>query len=154
MTSIINLFSNFDDLSKKKTIHDYASDFKEIKTSYTPALTQGDKFKKYQSKIKNNLEKKIRKMKIEEGFENLNVDKNGLYVQTKNVINNNNYSSQQQTISNLQKQYQDTLTQYKNLVSQITGSTTQYMDRVNPNNPYLGKNVCLSGGACGYITNQ
>ena len=32
MTSVLNLFSNFDDLSKKKSIHDYASDFNEIKT--------------------------------------------------------------------------------------------------------------------------
>jgi hypothetical protein len=60
---IVNLFSNFDDLSKKKSIHDYASDFKEVKTSYTPALTQGEKFKKYQGKIKKNLEKKISKLK-------------------------------------------------------------------------------------------
>ena len=154
MTSFLNLFSNFDDLSKKKTIHDYASDFKEIKTSYTPALTQGEKFKKYQSKIKYNLEKKIRKMKIEEGFDNLNVSNNGLYMQTQNVINNSDYSSQQQSISTLQQQYQDTLKQYENLLTQVTGSTSQYMDRVNPNNPYLGKNIRSTNGAIYYVTQQ
>ena len=37
---------------------------------------------------------------------------NGLTAQTKKVIQNNDYSSQQQTISNLQQQYQNTLKEY------------------------------------------
>ena len=154
MTSVLNLFSNFDDLSKKKSIHDYASDFNEIKTSHTPALTQGEKFEKYQGKIKKNLEKKIRNMKVEEGFNNLDFSENGLYVQTKKVIQNNDYSSQQQTIDNLRKQYQIKLKEFENLITKINATTNQYISRVGSGNPYLGKNVCLKGGACGYVTNQ
>jgi len=164
MTSILNLFSNFDDLTKTKSINDYASEYKSKKIDLytpTPALTQGEKFNKYQRRIEKNLEKKIKKMNmLKEGFEGiplneLNLSQNGLAVQSNNVIQNNNYSSQQQTIDNLRQQYQSTLNEYENLLAKISGSTTGYLNRVNPNNPYLGKNICINGGkACGYVTNQ
>jgi len=155
MTSVLNLFSNFDDLSKKKTINDYAADFKEVKTSYTPALTQGEKFKKYQGKIKKNLEKKIRKRKEMEGFDNFTENNNnGLLVQTKDVIQNNDYSSKQQTIDNLKKEYEGTLIEYKNLIYNLTGSTTKYINRVNTNNPYLGKTIQFTTGHICYVTQQ
>ena len=157
MTSVLNLFSNFDDLSKKKTINDYACDFKEKKLDdkiNSPSMTQGEKYNKYQNKIKKNLEKKIYKSGILEGFEKLNLSNNGLTMQTDNVIKSNDYSSQQTTIENLRSKYEETLKTYKKLIATITGVTTEYLDRVNTNNPYLGKNVCLTGGACGYVTNQ
>ena len=64
MINIEKLFSNFDDLLKNKSVVDSSSKYREnksntIKSRYTPALNQGVKFKKYQQKIKNNLEKKI-----------------------------------------------------------------------------------------------
>ena len=164
MTSVTNLFSNFTDLTKNKSITDSAAEYKAKKLDMntpTPALSQGEKFKRYQKKIKKNLEKKIEYVNSKEGFQglqqiqsNLNLNPNGLTSQSINIIKNNNYSSQQQTIANLQQEYQNTLSQYENLVAQVSGSTTGYLNRVNPNNPYLGKNVCLSGGACGYVTNQ
>jgi hypothetical protein len=162
MTSIINnLFSNFNDLTKTKSINDYAADYKSQKVDLytsTPALNQGEKFKKYQRKIKKNLEKKIKRSDIE-GFEgismdNLNLKENGLANQSQEVIQNNDYSSKQQTIDNLRQQYQDTLGQYQDIVAKISGTTSGYINRVNPSNPYLGKNVCLTGGACGYVTKQ
>ena len=62
MTSVTNLFSNFTDLTKNKSITDSAAEYKAKKLDMntpTPALSQGEKFKRYQKKIKKNLEKKI-----------------------------------------------------------------------------------------------
>jgi hypothetical protein len=164
MTSVINLFSNSNDLTKNKSITDAAAEYKAKKLDLntpTPALSQGEKFKNYQKKIKKNLEKKIGAVNSKEGFQglqqiqnNLTLNPDGLTSKSINIINSNNYSSQQQTITNLQQEYQNTLSEYENLVAQISGSTTGYLNRVNPNNPYLNKNVCLSGGACGYVTKQ
>jgi hypothetical protein len=160
MTSIENIFSNLTDLTKTKSINDYASEYKNNKSyssTSSPALTQGEKYKKYQKKIKKNLEKKINYVNSKEGFggmgDNLQFSPNGLTAQTNNVIQQNNYSSQQQTIANLQQQYQDTVTEYENLVAQISGSTLGYINRVNPNNPYLGKNINVGGGIM-YVTQQ
>jgi light-regulated signal transduction histidine kinase (bacteriophytochrome) len=56
MTSILNLFSNFNDLTKPKSVTDNVSDYKVNKTSRNRAsiaLNQGTQFKKYQDKIFN-----------------------------------------------------------------------------------------------------
>jgi len=150
MIEISNLFSNFNDLTKK-SVTDLSTDITSIncnQSDVSPALTQGKKFKKYQKQITKRLEASIQNVNSREGFQG------SLTKQSKDVINNNNYSSQQGTIENLKQEHQATLTKYENLIAQISGSTSGYLDRVSPNNPYLNKNVCLSGGACGYVTNQ
>lgn len=156
MTSIENLFSNFNDLLKPKSVIDNASECKTDikKKEHSPGLMQGVKFKKYQNAISNNLEKKIKKSNLVEGFEGLELNKNGLTEQTNHLLNKNDFSSQQQTITNLKSEYQNTLTEYQTLMTTINGNITNYVDRVNPKNPYLDKNVCLSGGECGYVTKQ
>ena len=163
MTSIANLFSNFDDLTKKKSVTDSATAYTKYKHNSrnpTPALTQGERFKSYQKKIKKNLEKKAQQLSGKEGFtvggidlSQLKLSPDGLTQQSEQIINNNNYSSQQQTISNLQQQYQNTLTQYENLLAEISGSVNGYVNRVNPSNPYLGKNISV-GGNLMYVTKQ
>ena len=62
MTTIVNLFSNFDDLNKKKSVVDVASKYEKSETNMnnlSTTLNQGKKFKKYQKKIIKNLEKDI-----------------------------------------------------------------------------------------------
>ena len=160
MTSISNLLSNFTN-ETTKSINDHAREYKEKKkqsNSETPALTQGEKFKHYQKKIKKNLEKQTNNFKyFNEGFQsrienNLNITSNGLTAQTNNVIHNNEYSSS--TINNLRRQYQSTLREYENLVAKISGNTNAYLDRVNPNNRYLGKNIKFTTGETAYVTMQ
>ena len=151
MTSIVNLFSNFDDLTKKKTVTDSASTYAKYKYNSripTPALTQGERFKRYQKKIKNSLVKNAIQLSGKEGFTNV------LTEQSEEIIKNNNYSSQQQTITNLQTQYNTTLTQYENLLAEISGSVTGYINRVDSSNPYLGKNIQFTSGETCYVTNQ
>jgi hypothetical protein len=162
MTSIANLFSNFDDLTKKKTVTDSATAYAEHKynsSSPTPALTQGERFKNYQKKIKKKIVKNAEQLSGKEGFEGIDLSEldlspDGLTKQSEQIINKNNYDSQESTISNLQQQYQDTLTQYENLVAEISGGINGYLNRVNPSNPYLGKNVRFTTGQFCYVTQQ
>ena len=164
MTSVVNLFSNFNDSTKNKSITDVATEYKSRKldlNTQTPALSQGEKFKKYQKKIKKNLEKNINNVNSKEGFQgiqdiqnNLQLNPNSLTSQSLNIIENNKYTSQQQqTVANLQQEYQSTLAEYETLTAQISGTTTGYLNRVNPNNPYLGKNIKI-GTNLMYVTQQ
>jgi hypothetical protein len=160
MTSIVNLFSNFNDLTKPKTVTDNVTDYKEdVNGCNEPSLslTQGKKFKKYQGEISNNLEKSIEKGDLVEGFGGLNdldLNKNGLTIQTNNLLDKNDFTSQQQTLSNLKDNYQKTLNEYQTLLSKVSGNTSDFIDRVSPNNPYLNKVIKLQGGALFYVTNQ
>jgi hypothetical protein len=160
MTSIVNLFSNFNDLTKPKSVTDNVTDYKANANSCSepsPSLSQGKKFKKYQGKIANNLEKRIKKSNLVEGFEgikDLDLNKNGLTEQTNNLLNNNDFTSQQQTLSNLKNDYQNTLNEYETLMGKVSGNTTNYIDRVNPNNPYLNKTIQFTTGHIAYVTNQ
>jgi hypothetical protein len=160
MTSIVNLFSNFNDLTKPKSVTDTVTDYKTGVNSCnepSPSLIQGQKFKKYQGKIANNLEKRIKKSDLMEGFggmKNLDLNKNGLTEQTNNVLDKNDFTSQQQTLSNLKNDYQNTLEEYETVMSKVIGNTTNYINRVNPNNPYLGKVLQLQGGSLFYVTKQ
>jgi len=140
MTSILNVFSNKE---TNKQIN-----MKKI----SPSLKQGKKFKKYQNKIENSLEKKSEILSGKEGFSDMK-DKS-LTKQTDSIISNNNYSNQQQIIDNLRQEYQNTTQQYKDLVDKISGKLTDYVDRVNPNNPYLNKVVQFTTGDVCYVTSQ
>ena len=175
MTSITNMFPNFNDLTKTKTktnhntydIHAYKKNkLANDLDSFSPALTQGDKFQQYQQKIKKNLEKRVNINNIsgKEGFDNLDklkldkmkLDKNGLAVQSHNIITANESAAKQQnsTLVNLRQQYQNTLKQYNDLLTKYTGITTNYIKRTSSSNPYLGKNIRFSNGAIFYVTNQ
>ena len=160
MTSIVNLFSNFNDLTKPKSVTDNVTDYKANANSCSepsPSLSQGKKFKKYQGKIANNLEKRIKKSDLVEGFEglkDLSLSKNGLTQQTNNLLDKNDFTSQQQTLSNLKNDYQNTLNEYETLMSKISGNTSDYIGRVNPNNPYLNKTIRFTTGHIAYVTNQ
>ena len=160
MTSIVNLFSNFNDLTKPKSVTDNVTDYKAGINSCnepSPSLNQGKKFKKYQGKITNNLEKRIKKSDLVEGFEglkDLDLNKNGLTVQTNNLLDKNDFTSQQQTLSNLKNDYQKTLNEYQTLMTKVSGNTTDFIDRVSSNNPYLNKVIKLQGGELFYVTKQ
>lgn len=159
MTSITNMFSNLNYLTKNSSDEKNNEDNKIDLSGTTPALNQGNKFKKYQKKIKSNLEENAAEVSGQEGFDGINFDKldlsaDGLTKQSNNIISKNDYASQQATIDNLRTQYNNTLNEYQKLVAQISGSTTGYLDRVNPSNPYLGKNISFTTGQIAYVTQQ
>ena len=158
MSSVINnLFSNLNNLTKHNSIkNDMNRVSKNMHNSIsTPALNQGEKFKHYQKKIITNLEKRIENVNSKEGFTDLNLDGDILTKQTNTVIQKDkNLLRNQKTLDNLKQEYSSAINDYRKLVQNIKQSTTNYLDRVNPNNPYLGKNVCLSDGTCGYVTKK
>lgn len=163
MSSLINnIFSNFNSIHNlKKPPSAAKNNYQQYKNTHsynriTPGLTQGEKFIKYQNKIVKNLEKRIEYVNSKEGFqiELPTALPNSLTSQTTSVLQNNDYSSQKETVDNIKQQYDSTLNEYNQMVEKIKGSSTSYFDRVNPNNPYLGKNVCLQNGSCGYVTQQ
>lgn len=151
MTNIVNLFSNFNDLIKPKSETDNSSDYRanineETRFQESPSLNQGEEFKKYQGKIITDLEKKIEKYNLVEGFQGI------LSRQTNDIINNNNFSSQRQTLQNLRNDYENTLKEYNDELENINRSTTDYIDRVNSNNPYLDKVIQFNNGNSSYVT--
>jgi archaellum component FlaC len=155
MTSIVNLFSNFNDLTKPKSVTNNVSKYKIETSSYlknSPSVVQGLKFKKYQDKIYNNLENRIKKTDLIEGFENLESNQNSLSEQTNELISKYNFSSQDQNINNLKNEYETTLKEYQDLKASITNNVTKYVDRVNPNNIYLGKVIKFQDGNMSYVT--
>ena len=151
MTNIVNLFSIFNDLIKPKSATDNISNNRanisqKTRCQESPSLNQGKKFKKYQGKIITNLEKNIEKYDLVEGFENI------LTKETRDIINDNNFSSQQQELQKLRSDYQDTLNEYNAELENINKSTTNYIDRVNSNNPYLDKVIQFNNGNTSYVT--
>jgi len=156
MTSIVNLFSNFDDLIKPKSITDSATKYNNNNEKLISlSLNQGSKFKKYQKKISNSLEKKANNLSGVEGFQTNTTQESNLTDQTNDLLKSTDISSQTQTIQNLQTQYNDTVNEYKSLLAKMSGSTTGYINRTNPNNPYLNKYISWSdNGAIMYVTNQ
>lgn len=143
MMSITNIFSTDD---SNKTIK------KSKKIDKSPAINQGKKFKKYQNKISNSLEKNAEFLSGKEGFAGLN--ENGLTAKTNKIIDNNDYSEQQKSIDNLRQEYDNALQEYQNLLAEVSGDTNAYIIRVNPNNPYLNKTVRFTTGHICYVTNQ
>jgi len=143
MISISDIFSTDD---SNNNIH------KSKITDKSPATNQGKKFKKYQNKISNSLENNAEILSGKEGFTELG--ENGLTAKTNKIIDKTDYSNQQQIIDNLRKEHQNTLQQYEKLLAEVSGDTTGYINRVNPNNPYLNKVVKFTTGHVCYVTNQ
>ena len=151
MTTILNLFSNLDDLNKKKNINStiYNQEQKYDLYTPTPGLNQGNNFNKYQKQINNNLANKIENVNSKEGFENT------LTNETTDVLKTTQINPQQQNlITNLNQQYSNTLSQYQTLSGQVSQNTTNYIDRISSNNPFLNKNVSFSDGTIAYVTNK
>ena len=159
MTSIVNLFSNFDDLTKPKSVTDSATNYNDNNENLISlSLNQGGKFKKYQKKISNSLEKKANILSGVEGFQINTNQTSKLTDQTNDLLKTTDISSQQQTIQDLQTQYNNTVNEYQTLLSKISGSTTDYINRVSSSNPYLNKYIrwtdSAAGGTTMYVTNQ
>jgi hypothetical protein len=159
MTSIANLFSNFTDLVKPKSVTDCASDYnKNNPNPISLSLNQGRKFNKYQGKIKSSLAKEATILSGVEGFQQMNIKPgpgDTLTKQTLNVLQQTNVSqNQQQILANLRTEYASTMTEYENLLATVSGGTSNYINRVSPNNPYLGKNIQFTTGNICYVTQQ
>ena len=115
--------------------------------SFSNEDTNGEINNNY-SEIENSLEE----VNQTEGFSDMNP--NNLSKQTNQIINTNDYSKQQQIINDLRKEYDKTLQEYNNLLSQISTNVTGYVDRVSSKNPYLNKTIVFNTGHVCYVTKQ
>jgi hypothetical protein len=151
MQSVINLFQDSDnsEIIKEKV------DNKDNSDNYmlSHSLSQGSKFKDYQNKIYNNLEKSG-SLLINENFDNMS-DGSNLAKKSYDVLNQTKLTPQNKTIlSGLLDQYNNTLVEYQTLLAKLSGSTTDYINRINPSNMYLNKNIKFTTGELAYVTNQ
>jgi predicted nucleic acid-binding Zn-ribbon protein len=168
MTSVKNLFSNLNDLSKPKTIIDTPANYdKNSKDNILKiSLQQGSKFKTYQNKIikktkpLNNLENPYDRPNLnnlKEGFQglhNLDLNENGLAQQSTNIIEESDYSGGKENIDQLRSEYNATLKEYQTLTNKLQGATSNFFDRINSNNPFLNKTIRFTTGHICYVTNQ
>lgn len=127
-------------------------------SNISPALNQGIRFKDYQNKFANHLDKK--NMYVKEGFETRTSDTtnnisqaNVLTNQTNEIVKENDFSDKEAEIDKLITQYQEKMSEYQALIDKINGSANSYLDRVN-NNPYLNKNIRFTTGHVCYVTQQ
>lgn len=123
------------------------------------SLNQGKQFKNYQGKMKTSVEKIIygakskRVYKNREGFQN--DDSTDLLQQrderAKSVSQANQADLNQ--LTNLQTQYSDLQTQYNNMQKKTNINSLVSINRTNPKNPYLNKNIRFTTGHVCYVTN-
>jgi hypothetical protein len=158
MTSIFNQCNALDEITDISNSH--------------PSLQQGVNFNKYQQKKYNVLEKK---KTLPEGFQNQentrnkikqiinsddaryldNSEEHPLTTESNEVIENN-YAISEETkhLKMLQDEYQLELTKYQDKMNNLSLSAENYAKRINPNNPYLGKNIKFTNNVVCYVTNQ
>jgi hypothetical protein len=164
MSSLFSFFSTLNNNSISENHDSIRSYHKKKNINQSISLEsvsqrQGLKFNKYQQKIFQKYEKDIEKVNSREGFSmNQETSSNAGYSasqQTYKVLEDTEVSTQQQdSYESLKQQYLATLEKYKTIKNEIQTNVQKYFDRVNPTNPYLNKNVCLSNGPCGYVTNK
>ena len=157
MNSIANMFYGLDNSIKNTKIQ--KSEYKN-NPEYTPALNQGMNFKKYQNKIINNIKRDINNVNSKEGFQNFNASStssDGSYQladQSKQILSDTSSG----TDKSLQNEYNSVLLAYQKKMAEVSGGTTDFINRVSSSNPYLNKYIRwtdpAAGGSIMYVTNQ
>ncbi len=161
MTSLLNMFYSLDNSNEppqQKIIHK-SRHHKNTSANQTQSLNQGAMFNKYQNNIFKRTEPDMYKVNTREGFTSSSTssssDTTNYTDQSNDVLSS--VKSSQSDIQNkidLKKQYAIILKQYENKLNEVNGGTNDYMNRVNPSNTYINKNIRFSTGELGYVTNQ
>lgn len=164
MQSIINLFSDsqnllIDNNYLKENIDE--KDDKDIMNNdlLSISLNQGNDFNKYQNKIYNDLEEKNENLLdndlLVENFDNIDNTSNNLTKKSYDILNKTNINNQtKNTIKELQNQYDKLLIEYQSLLNKLDKSSNDYLNRIDPKNIYLNKNIKFSTGELAYVTNR
>ena len=159
MTSLLNMLNSLDELNKPNKIKVCNSLNQPTNLlNHTPALTQGNTFNKYQKNIVDRTEKYIYNEDNEdfkEGFSSMDTNTPSLSNQSNNLLNS--VKTSDKDIKNqeyLKKEYNDVLKQYNKKLVEVNKVINDYVNRVNPNNPYLNKIIRFTKGEIGYVTNK
>ena len=117
------------------------------------SLKQGKQFNSYQKKIKQDTNKTKNNINKKEGFVSLEQKQTG----KKNTRNTNTNTNTQYDLNNLkqlQTKYNELMRQYNDAQSKMSNSSLSSINRIGPNNPYLGKNISFTDGTICYVTNR
>jgi hypothetical protein len=79
---------------------------------------------------------------------------NNITSSSKQVLRETDASSQEQIVTGLKQQYNDTLAEYQGLLTKATENATSYFNRIGPKNPYSNKTVQFTTGELAYVTNN
>lgn len=113
------------------------------------SLIQGERFKKYQNKIKKSIEKN-EKTYTKEGFTNV-FDLNNSRVSA----NNNQNKMDRTQLNRLKAQFDKLKQEYTDLENSLTDDMDNILGRYSEKNSYNGKNLKISNnGAIGYVTKR
>ena len=164
MTSLLNMLYSLDNSNEsQRTQNSYTtSNHKNSSNNSTIALNQGALFNKYQSNIFKRNEKNMYKVNTKEGFTSMDktnttdtTDSTNFTEQSNSVLDSvkTNETDIQNKI-NLKKEYNIVLKKYKEKLDEVNGGINDYMNRVNPKNPFLNKNIRFSTGQLAYVTNK
>jgi hypothetical protein len=167
INTIINNFKDFDNSKnnegkeeddKNKENDDnpvllYASNKYKIEQQI-PSIDQGYKFTQYQDKIKQRVEFTIKN--------NHSNDVTNITKKSRENFENNNNKTSDAIIENLKKEYDKTLNEYNvtlskynDLAKQMQTTSSNYIERVNPNNKFLNKIIRFTRtGHLLYVTKQ
>ena len=148
MTSLVNFFYDLDNSTEnRKKNSEYTNNLIS-----TPALNQGANFKNYQNKIINKIKKDINNVNSKEGFQNFNSKNNrtDLAEESKQILSETRSGKD----TSLQDEYDRILNLYQKKLAEVSGGTSDFINRVSPNNPYLNSNIRFTTGHVCYVTNQ
>lgn len=158
METVKNILFNLDDsqnieynkkTNKKKNNNTIGLERKSSKGfNTTSSLIQGSNFNNY--KNKKMVHQKLNNQELIEGF-----TATQLTEQSNQVLKDTEVTkSDEQILQNLKNEYDKTLEQYFSLLKSIENENKTFIDRTNPNNPYLNKVIKFTTGHICYVTNQ
>ena len=153
MTSLLNMFSGLDNSNNDDMPPNFKNQYKKNSGGYlqSTSLSQGDRFLKYQNKIKKQLGDKINYVNSREGFTPK------LTQQTKNLINEYTPLTSgpiNNVINSIDAGYNTTLGEVSGITQDYNNENASYLARVSSSNPYLNTNIRFTTGQICYVTNQ
>ena len=152
MISLLNIFSGLDNLNVGNLSPNFDNQYKKKSNSLqSTSLSQGDRFLKYQNKIKKHVGDKTNYVNSREGFTPK------LTMETKSVIKKNKHLTSEKankTSNAIDASYNSNLGNLNAVVQEYNNEIQSYLDRVSSSNPYLNTNIQFTTGQICYVTSQ
>ena len=153
MTSLLNIFSGLDSSNVGNLPPNFVNQYKKNNSNslQSTSLSQGDRFLKYQNKIKKQVGDKINYVNSREGFTpKLTRETKGVIKKYKPLTS----GPANQVFNAIDAGYSSNLGNLTGLTQEYNTENQSYLARVNSSNPYLNTNIRFTTGEICYVTNQ